>query len=238
MPRVLSFLLTIILIASCGGPGDRIKEIESQKPTPSPTPGERVISGSFLTEGSSVNGMEPYTGSLTVAPKGDNYEFRWSTTKGSRIGTGVTNGTSTAVTYSSIGGGKGCGVIIYKIASDGTMDGRSVFWADEKFGFEKAIRTDGTGFVGKYSISGMSADGKPYSGELTTSKNGGGYTFLWKREKPQVGFGIWKGSYAAVSFGGAQCGFALYDIQSNGSLEGSWGGQKDVTFGTETAKRQ
>jgi len=30
----------------------------------------------------------------------------------------------------------------------------------------------------------------------------------------------------------------MYDIKSNGNMEGNWGGQKSVTFGTETAKRQ
>src|SRR5258708_21660127 len=118
----------LVLITSCGGPSERIKEIEAVKSTPSPTPGERAITGSFLITGSAANEMEPYTGSLTVAPKGDNYEFRWSTTKGSRIGTGVQMGNAVAVSFAPTGGGKGCGVVLYKIASDGSLDGRIAKW--------------------------------------------------------------------------------------------------------------
>ena len=227
---------------SCGGPSERIKEIEAVKATPSPTPGERPISGSFVITGSAANGMEPYTGSLTVAPKGDNYEFRWSTTKGSRIGTGVQMGNAVAVSFAKTGGGKGCGVVVYKIASDGSLDGKSADWGYDLLWTETAVRTEGTSFAGKYEVSGI--NGRPYKGTLTIAKDGTGYDFDWKlindEEFPDnhVGFGIWKGSVAAASFGGRQCSFALYDIQSNGSLDGDWGGQAAVTFGKETAKKQ
>jgi len=231
-------LSAFCLLISCGGPAERIKETAAITPTPSPTPGERDISGNFIISGAATNDMDPYTGSLAVIPKGDNYEFRWATTKGTRVGTGVQLGSTAAVSFAATGAGKGCGVVLYKIASDGSLDGRSVLWGEEKFGMEKAVRVEGTGFVGKYMVTGTAADGKTYLGSLAIVKDGAGYDFSWLTDKPQVGFGIWRGSYAAVSFGGHQCGFALYDIQSNGSLEGNWGGQKQVTFGTETAKRQ
>lgn len=235
---ILAAILGFVLLSSCGGPAERIKETSNILQTPSPTPGERPISGSFRISGASSGGLDEYTGSLNVAPKGDNYEFRWSTTKGSRIGTGVQLGAVTAVSYAAIGAGQGCGVVLYKIASDGSMEGRTASFGDETFGTEKVTRTEGTGFVGKYSVSGTTADKRAYSGDLAIKKDGSGYNFDWRVEKPFVAFGIWKGSYAAASFGGRQCSFAIYDIQSNGSLEGNWGGQKDVTFGTESAKRQ
>lgn len=241
MHRVLFLLLSLtslVLFLSCGGPTERIKETAAITPTPSPTPGERDISGNFLITGAAANDIDGYTGSLTVVPKGENYEFRWATTRGTRVGTGVQLGSTTAVSFAATGAGKGCGVVLYKIASDGSLDGRSVLWGDEKFGEEKAVRVEGTGFVGKYMVTGTMADGKSYLGSLAIVKDGAGYDFSWLTDKPQVGFGTWRGSYAAVSFGGRQCSFALYDIQSNGSLEGTWGGQKQVTFGTETAKRQ
>ena len=227
---------------SCGGPSERIKEIEAVKATPSPTPGERPISGSFVITGSAANGMEPYTGSLTVAPKGDNYEFRWSTTKGSRIGTGVQFGNSVAVSFSKIGAGKGCGAVVYKIASDGSLAGKSAYWGYDLSWTETAIRTEGKSFAGKYDVSGIY--GVPYKGTLAIAKDGSGYDFDWKLKNVEeiadnyVGFGIWKGNVAAASFGGRQCSFALYDITSNGSLDGDWGGQAAVTFGKESAKRQ
>ena len=245
---VAAVILTIAvtIISSCGGgPGQRIKDIEAQKPSPSPTPGEREISGSFSVTGADTSDADPYTGSLTVTPQGNVYSFRWATTKGTRVGTGVQFGSTTAATYAATGGGKGCGVVLYKIASDGSLDGRSALWGEDKFGTEKATRLEGRGFVGKYSSTRTASNGKPYSATLSITKDGSGYDFEWINEddpsamgKRLVGFGIWKGSVAAVSFGGRQCSFALYEIQSDGSLKGDWGGQKQVTFGIETAKRQ
>lgn len=240
-PIATAVVLAAIAVSfACGGPGERIKDIEKQEAlaTPTPTPGERPITGSFRIEGTASGGLDPYSGSLTVAPKGDNYEFRWATTKGTRVGTGVQIGNATAATFAPTGGGKGCGVGLYRILPDGTLDGRITMWGEEKFAIEKAVRTEGTTFVGKYSVTGTTAEGKPYSGTLETRKDGDGYDFIWKLDKPNVGFSFWKGSVAAVSFGGPQCSFALYDILSNGSLDGDWGGQKQVTFGKETAKIQ
>lgn len=237
--------IIFLFLTSCGGPAERIKDIEAQKAaTPSPTPAEREISGVFNVSGAAVNDTEPYNGVLTVAPQGDVYSFRWALNRGNRVGTGVQLGNVTAASYAVTGGGKGCGVVLYKIASDGSLEGRVALWGEGKFGTEKATRDGEHGFIGNYTIAGNSLDGEGYAGRLTITKDGAGYDFEWVHDfeagsdKMFVGFGILKGSYAAASFGGRQCSFALYDIQSNGNLEGNWGGQKAVYFGIETAKRQ
>ncbi|MFN0140492.1 MAG: hypothetical protein ACKVQW_10470 [Pyrinomonadaceae bacterium] len=216
-----------------------MKDLEARAtPAPSPTPTEREISGVFNVSGTATNDTEPYNGVLTVSPTGDVYEFRWSLNKGTFIGTGVQLGSVAAVSYAGVGGGKGCGVAVYRIASNGSMEGRVARWGEGKFGTEKAARSEGDKFPGKYNVTGKYGDGKDYTGDLVIRKDGAGYDFEWQTGKPQVGFGIWKGSYAAVSFGGRQCSFALYDIASNGNLDGNWGGQSAVTFGKESAKRQ
>ena len=225
-----------------------MKDIEAQKtPAPTATPTEREISGVFNVSGTAANDTAPYNGVLTVAPSGDVYEFRWALNKGTFAGTGVQLGNVTAVSFARVGGGKGCGVALYRIASDGSMEGRVAQWGEGEFGTEKATRVEGDNFPGKYLVTGHRSDGTEYEGSLAIVKDGSGYDFEWTldaiggHEKVgirRVGFGIWKGSYGAVSFGGRQCSFALYDITSNGNLEGSWGGQKSVTFGKETAKRQ
>lgn len=236
---LISHISLLTLLLACGGPGDRIKDIEAQKtPTASPTPTERAMSGVFNVSGTAANDTEPYNGVLTVAPSGDVYEFRWALNKGTFIGTGVQLGSVAAVSFAKTGGGKGCGVTVYRIASDGSMEGRTAQWNEPKFGTEKVTRVEGDNFPGKYKVSGKTLDGKDYTGDLFIRKDGAGYDFEWKTDKPQVGFGIWKGSYAAASFGGRQCSFALYDVSSKGSLDGNWGGQKSVTFGKESAKRQ
>jgi hypothetical protein len=239
------FFALIVFVAACGGPAERIRETAAKSPTPPPAPTEREISGTFNVGGSGGNGSEPYTGLLTIAPQGDVYGFRWSTTKGSRVGVGVQSGSATAASFASTGGGKGCGVLLFKIASDGSLDGKIAYWGGEKSGLIKATRTEGRGFVGKYSIAGnVPGEETPFAGQMSIAKDGQGYAIDWLQDYEQrkdesfVAFGIWKGSVAAASFGGRQCSFALYDIQSNGNLEGNWGGQKAVTFGTETAKRQ
>ncbi|MGE3465446.1 MAG: hypothetical protein AB7J13_00820 [Pyrinomonadaceae bacterium] len=229
----------LLTIVSCGGPAERIRETSARPATPAPTPSERLISGSFNINGAGENEREPYSGLLTIAPKGDIYEFRWTTTRGSRMGTGVQIGDSVAASFAATGGGAGCGAVLFRIAVDGTLDGKITRWGEEKFATEKATRVEGTGFIGKYTVAGVGGDETPYSGDLTVKKDGGGYDLEWKIDGRQlVGFGTWKGSVAAASFGGRQCGFALYDIRSNGNLDGNWGSQKAVTFGTETAKRQ
>ncbi len=223
---------------SCGN-GPEITNINVPANTNSNNkPTEREISGVFSINGSGENGIDPYNGVLTVTNQEDAYNFRWTTTQGSHNGVGVQLGNSAAVSYANPGSGTGCGVVLYKIAPDGSLDGRIANWGEYKFGTEKAVRIEGTGFVGKYIVTGTANDGKPYTGSLKITKDGSGYDFEWQTGKATVGFGIWKGSVAAASFGGHQCSFALYDIRSNGNMEGNWGGQKSVTFGSETAKRQ
>ncbi len=235
---LLLLSLFISLTFSCGGGAEIKSENKPTVKTPAPTLAEREISGVFNVAGADVTGNDPYIGILNVAPQGDAYSYRWTTTRGSHNGVGVQIGESTAASYANPGGGQGCGVVLYKIASDGSLDGRTAMWGEYKYGTEKAIRVEGTGFVGKYNVTGTAIDGKSYIGTLKITKDGGGYDFEWQTGKAQVGFGTWKGSVAAASFGGHQCSFTLYAIQGNGNMEGTWGGQKSVTFGTETAKRQ
>jgi hypothetical protein len=233
------FLLIAVLcfLAACGGPAERIKEREKVIASPTPTPGEREISGLFQVKGTWSGGLEPYTGTLSVEPQGDLYSFRWTLPKGNRVGTAVEYSDRVAATFAPTGEGKGCGVMLYKVTGDGMkLDGRSAMFGEQKFSVENATRTEGSNFEGKYSITGTTAEGKPYSGSLEIKKQGDGYLFLWKTDHQFGGFGTWRGPFAAVSFGGPQCSFALYNISGN-TLDGYWGGQKQITFGQETAKR-
>ena len=179
-----SLILLAAIAISCGGPSDRIKEREKALASPTATPGERQIGGSFEVNGTAGGGLEPYTGSLTIEPQGDLYSFRWLISKGNRVGTGVQYGNSVAAAFAPTGEGKGCGVGVYKILPDGTLDGRIAGFGDSKFSIEKATRTEGDSFAAKYSVTGTSQDGQPYSGTLETRKDGEGYDFIWKTTKP------------------------------------------------------
>jgi hypothetical protein len=239
--RLITTLILLTLcsaVGGCGGPGDRIKEISNKTPQPSPTQRERELSGVYTVTGSGPNEADPYNGVLNITPAGDVYALRWQTNRGTRVGTAVQLGDSAAATYTAIGAGEGCGVVLYRIASDGTLEGRTTIWNVEKYGVEKAIRKEGRNFPGTYDVTGTAPDGKEYTGPLTITKDGEGYLFEWKIGKPRIGFGIQKGSYAAVSFGGRQCSFVLYSVMGSSGLDGSTGGQARVTFGSESAKRQ
>lgn len=237
LPRTFVVILIALLLGGCGGPAERIREREKLIESPTPTPGERDIAGAYEVEGNAGGGLDPYTGSLTVEPQGDLYSFRWTLSKGTRVGTAVEYGNNTAAAFAPTGEGKGCGVMLYKIGKGNALSGRAATFGDNKFSIESARQTDGTTFEGKYSVTGTTADGNPYSGSLEIKKDGEGYDFYWKTDKKLDGFGIWRGSVAAVGFGGPQCNFALYDITSNGSLDGFWGSSKQLSFGKETAKR-
>ncbi len=233
---ILHFVLVSLVIGitiGCRSPSEPVAR-------PSPTSNsnsepERAISGVYNVTGSM--GTDEYSGMLTITEQEDAYNFRWMTNKGSRIGVGIQMGNTAAVSFARTGGGDGCGIVLYKIAADGTLSGRSARWGQYKLGAEEAVRTKGDRFIGEYSVSGTDIEGNEYKGTLAIKKNGEGYDFEWRTPKPVIGFGIWKGSHAAVSVGGTQCSFAVYDILSNGNLEGNWGGQRSVEFGTETAKQ-
>jgi hypothetical protein len=235
-----SYLLfaSCLLLLSCGGPAERIRETSQKTPTASPSPVEREMSGTYELTGAG-NTLEPgYEGVLTITNEGEVLAVRRQTNKGTTVGTGIQLGESIAVSYAAAGSGQGCGVGLYKIASDGSFEGKIVRWGETKFGRERAKRIEGRNFPGKYDVSGSKADGTGYEGKLLIVKDGEGYGFAWEFDEPQVGFAYLKGSYTAVTFGGHKCSFALYSITGPNSLEGTTGGQKAVTFGTETAKRR
>src|SRR5207237_10707329 len=141
------------------------------------------------------------------------------------VGVGGKIGYEVPVTYAHHSSRKGCGVALYKIADDGSLDGKIARWGQYTFEIEKAVHTGGKNFDGKYKVSGTTNDGKAYEGTIEVVKNGKGFQFTWHTGTDSTGFGIWRGNRAAISFGGAQCSFALYQVMSPRLLEGNWGGQ-------------
>ncbi len=62
------------------------------------------------------------------------------------------------------------------------------------------------------------------------------YRFLWSNNTE--GLGIKRRKNIAVGIGGARCGFVTYEIQSDGTLDGIWGGYGSEKTGTEKATKQ
>jgi hypothetical protein len=196
------------------------------------------IIGKYDATGANPDGGGQYKADLTVTPRDDVYQFSWVSGTTSYDGVGVLTDGEVAVAYTDGDNGKGCGVVLYKINSDGSLEGKKGYWGVNTMETETATRTKGSGsdLDGVYDIAGKNPQGGKYKGSLTVAKSGEGYSFDWDAGNKFSGFGIKAGSFVAVGFGGRQCSFVGYDVQSDGTLEGKWGNQVSKNFGTETAK--
>jgi hypothetical protein len=155
-------------------------------------------------------------------------------------GVGVMTDDEVAVSYSNPGeSGKGCGVVLYKIASDGSLDGKVGYWGSNTMQTEHGTKKKaGPDLDGVYDITGKNPEGKEYKGTLTVIQSGDGYTFDWDTGNTLSGFGIKADNYVAVGFGGQKCSFVGYDVTADGTLEGKWGSQFVRKLGTEVAKKK
>ncbi len=199
------------------------------------------IAGSYDTTGTNADGAGAYKSTLEVTPRDDVYQFSWSSGGKSFDGVGVMTDRTVAVSYTDGTDGKGCGVILYRIGADGSLDGTTGYWGVNKAEKEKAVASgDGkTGIDRDYNVTGSSTDNKEYKGTLTVKREGPkGYKFLWNAGGVFEGFGIKIGDKVAVGFGGDRCSFMAYEVKPDGTLEGRWGGQSSTSFGTEIAKKK
>jgi hypothetical protein len=71
---------------------------------------------------------------------------------------------------------------------------------------------------------------------LTVEPAGNLYRFAWSNNTD--GIGIKRGDNVAVGIGGRRCGFVTYQVQSDDSLDGIWGGGGSDKTGTEKATKQ
>ena len=254
----LAFLGITALACTFQGPDNPPKP----NPTPNSSSGsatnsaapapQKDIAGSYAATGTNFDGGGPYKATLVVTPRDDVYQFSWlpgtDSTAGenrpklavanSYDGVGVMTDSTVAVAYTDGPNGKGCGVVLYKIGADGSLDGKAGYWGVNSAESEKGIRKSGTDLDGSYEITGKNVDGEEYKGKLDVKKDGEGYTFAWDAGSQFTGFGIKQGDKAVVGFGGKQCAFVAYEVKPDGTLEGKWGGQGNKSFGTETAKKK
>jgi hypothetical protein len=193
------------------------------------------IAGNYSVSGTNPGNTGSYRGTLEVIARGGVYQFRWNA--GTQYdGVGVQLGDVVAVAFANGGNGKGCGVIDYNIQSNGTLDGKWGYWGTNEAGTETAMRTSGSGLEGEYDATGKNPDGKQYKAKLTVEPAGNLYRFVWSNNTD--GVGIKQGDNIAVGIGGSRCGFVVYQVKSNGTLDGVWGGGGSDNTGTEIATKQ
>lgn len=82
------------------------------------------FSGTYSVSGTNP-GVGAYTGTLTIVPKGDVYDVRWSIANEKYTGVGIVVNDTLSVAYTG-GDRSWMGVAAYRQRSDGTLDGR---WA-------------------------------------------------------------------------------------------------------------
>ena len=201
----------------------------SSAPAPAPD-----VAGHYNIVGTNPNGAT-YKGTLEVITRGDVYQFRWNA--GTQYdGVGVQNGKIVAVAFANGADGKGCGVVDYDMKGDGTLDGKWGYWGTNEAGTETATRTSGSGLEGEYDGTGKNPNGNSYKVKLTVEAAGNLYHFVWSNNSD--GIGIKRGDNVAVGIGGSRCGFVMYEVQSDGTLDGMWGGGGSDKTGTERAIKQ
>ncbi len=188
-----------------------------------PKPVETDIAGDYTANGTNPDGKGEYKADLSIKKQGEVFQFSWTSAGREYDGVGVVNGKHAAVSYTDGKDGKGCGVVLYQIKPDGTLQGKSGYWGVNEAEVESATRASGDGLEGSYTVKGTNPAGKDYGGKLSVSKSGEGYTFKWNTGTSFEGFGIRGGEMIAVGFGGKQCAFVGYDIESDGTLNGRWG---------------
>lgn len=238
---LLIALLLISIGAACSGGGSTGTEANGTTANSAenvPKPVEKDIAGEYVATGTAPDTNAEYKTDLTIKKHGEVFRFSWSSGGKEYNGVGVVNGNSAAVSYADGPNGKGCGVVLYQIKPDGTLQGRIGYWGVDEAEVETARRAGGEGLEGSYTIKGTDPKGQDYSGRLDVSKSGEGFKFKWTAANTFEGFGIRGGDMIAVGFGGKQCAFVGYDIEADGTLNGRWGNALSKTFGTEVAKKK
>jgi hypothetical protein len=218
---------------SSNGPTTTTDDVENV-----PKPVEKDIAGNYAATGTNPDGQGEYKADLAITKQGEVFQFSWVSAGRDYDGVGVVNGDHAAVSYVDGTNGKGCGVVLYQITEDGSLQGKVGYWGVNEAEVETARRTGGSDLEGDYSIKGTNPEGKDYAGKLTVSKAGEGYKFKWDAGASLEGFGIRGGDMVAVGFGGKQCAFVGYDIKDDGTLDGKWGNAASKVFGTEIAKKK
>ena len=235
----LPFLLLLVSVLGCNRlTGESTSTGNTTTATTTAAAPSADVAGTYDIAGTNEGGGGAYRGTLIVTNRGEVYQFTWDTAGKKYDGVGVRTGDAIGVAFAEGNNGQGCGVVLYKIGTDGTLDGTAGYWGNNTSETETAVRTRGTDLEGEYDVTGTNTGGKSYSGKLSVAKSGAGYEFEWKTGSSLEGFGIRQGDSVAVGIGGKKCGFVSYEVASNGTLDGKWGGYGSRSVGTETAKKR
>ncbi|MFZ1699485.1 MAG: hypothetical protein WAU71_01580, partial [Pyrinomonadaceae bacterium] len=182
--------ILVIAVLACKGSFSTNDSAANDAPAKTETPAvPKNIAGEYDAKGTNPNGAGTYEADLLVTKRDDVYQFSWNSRGHKYDGVGVMTDSAVAVAYADGTNGKGCGVVLYKINDNGSLDGKAGYWGVNTMETEKATRTSGSDLEGKYNISGSNTDGQDYKGTLEVSTKGQGYLFEWNAANTFDGFG-------------------------------------------------
>lgn len=203
------------------------------KPLPGPIEGSYSISRTDH-EGSSS------TGTLEIGKQGGIYKFSWVRNGKSYTGSGVTIGNTVVVSFTEEKSGNGCGAAIYKIAGNGNLDGKIVYWGTSKVDTERLFLFNiDDSLNGRYTED-PSKDAPYWENDVQISydEKKNAYHFNWWNYDDRQGWGLRIGNMVAGPFGENHCSYAVYTVESDGTFNGSYSDQLGNNAGTEIAKKK
>lgn len=240
MRLLILICLALPVLSACGSSDDLPERAEAAQgpavegPTvDAPSAGDAGIAGEYVVTGTNADGSA-YRGTLSIVPRGGAYAFEWEAGR-SYSGFGVQQDDVVAVGF----GTAGCGAVAYRMTADG-LDGTWALPSVAGPGTERATRTAGTagGATGTYTTAGTNADGSVYTGALDVEARGNTYALAWDgADGATTGVGVVEGDVLASSSGPTGCGVALYRVQPDGGLVGTWTDGAGAGPGTERAVR-
>jgi hypothetical protein len=100
--------------------------------------GRSGFSGTYAVNGNNP-GVGAYRGTLTISPRGDTYDVRWSIGNMQYTGVGIGDGDTLAVAYTG-GDRSWMGIASYHRRADGSLDGKWAVQGTGRLGTETAVR--------------------------------------------------------------------------------------------------
>lgn len=156
-----------------------------------------------ITEGKDLN-VDKYTGTVEITAKdqADNlYSLEWNTSEGEFSGLGFLE--DDHLFFGWAPKGEVYGVILYRIQSDGTLEGKWTYsnTAEQVIGQETATKSDDDEIEGTYQVAGKDIDGE-YEGTLDISRSGDTYQFNWTVDNQTLrGVGLRSDEWLIVGWG-------------------------------------
>ncbi len=236
--RTVTYACTGVLILSMAAYSANNSTLEAEPSNPQTVESTTLssgIAGTYRVTGSNPEGSS-YEGTLDITALGTAYELVWNTAELPSVGIGILDANILAVGW----GDRQCGVASYQVRSDGRLEGKWIAFDQERIGQERALPSSNDSnndIVSQYTALGENPDGSLYDEIISVQTMGDLYQFLWQGSQ-SIGTGLRKGNTLAVGYGLGPCNVAVYQVQEDGSLTGTWGIYNESQTGTEEAIRQ